>query len=395
MYIIPVLYNKQSKKSIEVQIMSDNHLKPNEKVLLWHLQRFINISYSKNGLKYCYPSISYLSKLIGVSDRQVINIIKNLERLDYIFVDRDYSSNRYYILSNNFNIVIDSRKDASNEIYFTNTNLQYPEKTPCPKKEFVKPSNTEKQKEDSEIHFTQILETKYIYNKTTNIDNSKILYKRGVDLNNNKNFSSNISNSFVINENHSISLKNGSIFITFFEHTFSLDKYINWFKSKYPKSKFNIDIIKNFYVQSLKHNRNQFEYSPSILSLTEFYYKGFTHNLITNQKQCEQNKDKIRNQQEQEINKEINMEIENKFIEMQELSETKEKIEEMYKEASKEKFLRIVKFNMLLKKWVNDRYFDGRFKFDSTMLATNTYRLFIENIDHGFKSIENTIAEYM
>lgn len=102
--LISYLFNKNNKIWLEKQIIRHKNLKSNEKLILLELSDYVNIGYKSTGIDYCFPSIKTLSNNLNISCRTIITCIKLLEKNKFISIKKEINhSNKYKILSNNFN----------------------------------------------------------------------------------------------------------------------------------------------------------------------------------------------------------------------------------------------------------------------------------------------------
>lgn len=117
---IPFLFQKYNKINLKRQILTNKKLSSNEKIVLMEIYDFIDISYNKKNIDFCYLTIETIVEDTGISKKTVIQSIKKLEKLNFIKVDREFKrSNHYYFLSNNFNKKVKSEKEKSKSVKFT------------------------------------------------------------------------------------------------------------------------------------------------------------------------------------------------------------------------------------------------------------------------------------
>ncbi len=115
--IIPYIYNKTHPGEwAETQILNNTKLKTGERILLWKISQFINISFQKADNSYCYASVGTLANETGISRSSCFNYLDSLEEKKYIvrkhIEGNGKTTNRIYLLSQNF---IDGIKENNEE----------------------------------------------------------------------------------------------------------------------------------------------------------------------------------------------------------------------------------------------------------------------------------------
>jgi DNA-binding Lrp family transcriptional regulator len=179
--ILPIIFNKDNKTNLKRQILKEKKLTPTERLILMDICDYIDIGYHKEKINYAYCSYIHLSEELGISKKTVINSIKKLEYLKYIKIEKTKNStNKYFLLSNNFTKNKNFEDDTSSEKITPPKNIEQNNI----KDEFIP-------KEGSEKFTLGVVKNLHPIYKNIRIKNSRIKKfkkKKEKNLINNKNF---------------------------------------------------------------------------------------------------------------------------------------------------------------------------------------------------------------
>ena len=99
-FIIPYKYNQNKNSNYNKEILINSDLNTKEKLILLYFSDLINIGWKREKLKYCYPSSTTISKILGCCRKTVSRTLKKLQNKQYIEIKSNNSkSNIYYLYS--------------------------------------------------------------------------------------------------------------------------------------------------------------------------------------------------------------------------------------------------------------------------------------------------------
>lgn len=94
---------------IESQILTDNRIKANEKLLYSYICLLTN-----NKKLSCFATSKYLASIFNVTDRQIRTYLKNLKKYGYINITIENNNKR--IINTTINTFLEKRKDLNDEL---------------------------------------------------------------------------------------------------------------------------------------------------------------------------------------------------------------------------------------------------------------------------------------